>query len=182
MSLFNIPSLVRFANFMGFMAIAGILTLAFVVQIAWNEPPCPLCLLQRVGFLLIMTGFLMNLMMGSQAKHYAVIILGAMYTGVVAMRQISLHIVPGTGSFGEAVFGLHLYTWSFIASVMVIFATAILMIPQRQYAFIKQQTSVLNHIASTIMLLLVIANFTSLVLECGYTECPDNPTSYLLLG
>lgn len=180
MSNFNMPALVRLANFLGFLTVATIVVMAFVLQITLNELPCPLCLLQRVGFLFIMFGFLMNLTFGLQAKHYGVIILGAMYTGMVGMRQVALHIIPGSGSYGSAVFGLHLYTWSFVASVAVIFSAAILMIPQRQYAFVKDQQYTLSKIASAIFFILIAANIASLVLECGFKECPDNPVAYLL--
>lgn len=180
MSNFSIPSLIRFANFLGFLGVATILVMAFVLQITLNELPCPLCLLQRVGFMLIMLGFLMNLTLGLQAKHYAVVILGAMYTGMVGMRQVALHVIPNTGSYGSAVFGMHLYTWSVIASVAIIFSAAVLMMPQRQYAFFKDQRHTFGKIAAAIFFILVVANIASLIMECGFTECPDNPVTYLL--
>jgi hypothetical protein len=38
----------------------------------------------------------------------------------MSMRQILLHVVPGTGAYGNAIFGLHLYTWAFISLALMI--------------------------------------------------------------
>ena len=35
-------------------------------------------------------------------------------SGSASLRQISLHVVPGTGSYGSALFGMHFYTWAFV--------------------------------------------------------------------
>ena len=58
-------------------------------------------------------------------------ILGASMGAAMSMRQILLHIVPGTGSFGNPIFGLHLYTWAFIAFALMIVGGAILLLNDR---------------------------------------------------
>ncbi len=79
------------------------LVMAFAIQFILHEIPCPLCLLQRLGFLAIAFGFLMNLRFGLRPSHYAIVIISALYTSFVALRQIALHVVPGTGSYGSAI-------------------------------------------------------------------------------
>ena len=48
--------LVRFGNWLGAMAVAGVLLVAFVLQFAQHELPCPLCNLQRVALVLCSFG------------------------------------------------------------------------------------------------------------------------------
>lgn len=71
-----------------------VLTVALVLQMFFHEVPCTLCLLQRVGFIGIALGFLMNLRFGFYPSHYALVILSALFTSFVALRQIALHVVP----------------------------------------------------------------------------------------
>jgi disulfide bond formation protein DsbB len=160
-----------------------VLFMALLFQIVLNELPCPLCLLQRVGFFGIALGFLMNLRYGLRPSHYAMIILSALFTSFVALRQIALHVVPGTGSYGSAMFGFHLYTWSFIVSMIVIIVTTILMSQDRQYLPIHWDNHRVRWIAHLLFLILIILlaiNIGSVLLECGLSECPDNPVSYIV--
>ncbi|MDE4965856.1 disulfide bond formation protein DsbB, partial [Francisella tularensis subsp. holarctica] len=57
---------------------------------------------------------------GNNYKHYLLIILVALLNAPMAITQILLHIVPGTGNYVEAVFSLHMYTWNFIVSIIII--------------------------------------------------------------
>src|SRR5262245_44049143 len=107
-------SLVRLGNAIGPAGIAIVLLVAFGMPFALNELPCPLCILQRAALVLCGFGFLLNLRFGVQPLHYGLSILAALFGAVVAGRQVLLHIVPGTGAYGSALFGLHLYTWSLI--------------------------------------------------------------------
>ena len=162
--------------------VAVVLLIAFCLQVVLDELPCPLCLLQRIGFFLIATGFLMNLRFGLHPSHYAMVILGCVYTCLVALRQIALHIVPGTGSYGFPIFGLHLYTWSFIGSVIILVITTFLMSVDRQYLVpIKKKNSLytVTNALFAILILLLIMNIIGVLYECGLSQCPDNPTKYL---
>ena len=103
-------SLVRLGNALGAMGIAIVLLVAFGLQFALGELPCPLCSLQRVALVLCGMGFLLNLRFGVQPLHYGLSILAALFGAMAAGRQVLLHIVPGTGAYGSALFGLHLYT------------------------------------------------------------------------
>jgi disulfide bond formation protein DsbB len=171
----------RLFNSLEVVGIILVLLLAFSFQIIFHELPCPLCLLQRVGFIGIAFGFLLNLRFGLRPSHYAIVILSALFTSFVALRQIALHVAPGTGAYGTTVFGLHMYTWSFVISMLIILVTTILLSIDRQYQKSgnrKTQFKFLTHALFVVTLLIILANATSVFLECGIRQCPDNPTQY----
>src|SRR5512144_1680427 len=118
-------ALVRLGNLIGTAGIAAALLVAFGLQFALNELPCPLCMLQRVALVLCGFGFLLNLRFGAQPLHYGLSILSALFGFAAAGRQVLLHIVPGTGAYGSALFGLHLYAWSLILFGAVIAGVAV---------------------------------------------------------
>ena len=116
-----------------------VLVLAYVYQLKLYELPCPLCLLQRVGFVAVGVGLGLNLLYGARPQHYAIMLLAALFGGSVAVRQILLHIVPGTGHYGSPVLGLHYYTWSAICFFLILLGTAFMLLFDRQYAENIQQ-------------------------------------------
>ena len=61
------------------------------------------------------------------ARSYGLMIVGAMLGATMSTRQIELHILPGDAGYGEAVLGLHLYTWALITFVVVIAYCAIML-------------------------------------------------------
>lgn len=129
----NTRTLIRFFNMIELVGILLTLLVALGFQIFLHDLPCPLCLLQRIGFLGIAVGLLMNLRFGLHPSHYSIALLSALFTSFVALRQIALHVVPGTGSYGEPFLGLHLYTWSFIVSMLILIATTLVLGIERQY-------------------------------------------------
>jgi len=167
------------------LAVCGIillLALTFGFQFVLKELPCPLCILQRVGFLVISIGFLLNLRYGLRPSHYALVLLGALFTAFVALRQVALHIVPGTGAYGSSIFGMHLYTWSFIVSMLIVIFTTIILGFDIQYIKpkVKQERfKPIVHLAFALVLVLAVSNFVSVMAECGLGSCPENPTQYL---
>ena len=120
-------SLARLGNAIGALGIAIVLLVAFGMQFALGELPCPLCSLHRVALVLCGFGFLLTLRFGIQPMHYGLTILSALFGVAVAGRQVLLHIVPGSGAYGSALFVLHLYTWSLILFVTVIAGVALLL-------------------------------------------------------
>lgn len=169
-------------NMFAVLGICIVLGLGFVFQFFFHELPCPLCLLQRVGFTLMAMGFLFNLYFGLQPSHYAMVLLSAVFTGFVALRQIALHVIPGTGSYGSEIFGLHMYTWSFIFSVIAVVITALMLGVNRQYEapqVINTKYKQYVHIIFAVFFLITLANAVSTWAECGWHECPDNPVNYL---
>src|SRR5262249_36505555 len=92
-------------NALGLYAIAFVLAAAFAAQLGLNEPPCPLCLLQRPQFALLAVGPTLNVRFGPRPSHYALSLLTAAAGAAFAMRQILLHIMPGDPGYGSALLG-----------------------------------------------------------------------------
>lgn len=173
----------RLLNALGLIAVDTVLALAFIDQLWFGDLPCPLCILQRVGFIAAGVGLALNLVFGPRPSHYGMTVLGAAVGAAISMRQILLHIVPGTGAYGNAIFGLHLYTWAFIAFALMIVGCAVLLLDDRQFMRSEpwsSRLSVLPLTAFVLFLVLAVGNVISTLLICGMGFCPDNPTQYLL--
>jgi len=112
---------------LGFIATVCVLLAARYVQVVLDEQPCPLCLLQRAAFASMLIGLLMNLRYGEHTSYWAIVILSACAGMAVSLRQISLHITSPTG-FGSAFFGLHMYTWAFLAFALTIVGSALILL------------------------------------------------------
>ncbi|WP_298932372.1 disulfide bond formation protein B [uncultured Ruegeria sp.] len=176
----------RTLNAFGMLAVSLVLVLAFFYQLKLYELPCPLCLLQRVGFVAVGVGLGLNLLYGPRPQHYAIMLIAALYGGSVSVRQILLHIVPGTGHYGSPVLGLHYYTWAAICFFLILLGTSIMLMFDRQYADRTDATerfggSLLAKVAFFIMLGLAALNAVSTLIECGPGICADPPTSYKLI-
>ena len=179
----------RTLNAIGLLVICGILIAAYAFQFALDELPCPLCLLQRVALVGVGYGLCLNLIYGAKPHHYGIMLLSAIYGGSVSIRQILLHIVPGTGSYGSPVLGLHYYTWAGISFFLVILGTAIMLLFEVQYkkALVDKPEhgrfggQPLAKFAFFLMLFLALANVLTTFLECGPGICDDPPTDYKLL-
>lgn len=111
----------------GLLAITIILDAALFVQFFQHEPPCPLCLLQRTAFINIGIALLLNLRYGNRVVHWAMVIFSGLTGIAVSIRQILLHITTPEG-FGNPIFGLHLYTWCFIAFAMAIVGATLMLV------------------------------------------------------
>ncbi len=155
---------------------------SLVIQLVLHDLPCPLCLLQRWGFLGIAFGLLLNLRFGIRSSHYAVALLCTLFTATVALRQILLHIVPGTGAYGPAIFGLHLYTWVFIFCVLLLLFITFMFLFDEQFRHLRVKSSVRMQkwisFIFVIAILVTLANTVTVFIECGFKTCPDNPTQY----
>ena len=175
----------RLLNALGLIAVDTVLVLAFVDQFWFRDLPCPLCILQRAGFIAAGFGLALNLFFGPRPSHYGVVVLGATLGAAISMRQILLHVVPGTGAYGNAIFGLHLYTWAFIAFALMIIGSAVLLLNDRQFGRPEpwsQRLSVLPLTAFAVFAVVVVGNVISTLLVCGMGFCPDNPTEYFLFS
>ncbi|WP_342733775.1 disulfide bond formation protein B [Bradyrhizobium sp. B117] len=173
-------------NMLGLLGISSVLTVAFFYQLALGELPCPLCLLQRAGFIAIGMGFLFNMRLGERPSHYAMILVASLVTGFISMRQVSLHLAPGDPGYGSALLGLHFYTWALIAAVGIVCYVALVFVlkdvaGERDGAGSAPINEPASNVVFAIFALLVAANLLSTVLECGAGQCDDNPVRYLLL-
>jgi disulfide bond formation protein DsbB len=171
-------------NALGLLSISAVLLFAFVDQFLLNDLPCPLCILQRAGFVVAGFGLALNLRFGPRASHYGVTIIGALAGATIAGRQILVHILPGSGSYGSALFGLHFYTWAFVVFTLIVLGTAVMLLFDRQFAggenSVRRLTGLLL-VAFALLTLLALGNGVSTLLECAGGLCADNPSDYLLL-
>jgi disulfide bond formation protein DsbB len=178
------PALSLRLNAVGLLAVTAVLIFAFADQLFLDDLPCPLCILQRAAFVVAGFGLALNLRFGPRASHYALVLIGALAGAVVASRQVLIHIVPGTGTYGNALLGLHFYSWAFFIFVVMVLGTAVMLLFDRQFAEDKHSAdrlTMLAKIAFVLFGLLALGNGLSTVLECAGGLCPDSPTEYLLL-
>src|SRR5947209_2028255 len=102
--------------------LVSILAAAFAVQLILGEPPCPLCVVQRIALMLCALGPLYMLLQARDgaltsraiAIGSGISILSALVGAAVSTRQVLLHILPGDKGFSSPLFDLHLYTWCLI--------------------------------------------------------------------
>lgn len=177
-------SLSRSLNAFGLLAVSLVLIAAFLDQFLLGELPCPLCLLQRVGFMGAALGLALNVKFGPRPAHYAVTILSACFGGMVSIRQILGHIVPGTGTYGSAILGLHYYSWALLIFGAIVLGCTALLFFERQFERADSAPSRATAFGLAMVALaaaLALANGVSTVLECAGGLCPDNPVIYELL-
>ena len=180
------PNAAKNLNIAGALGLSSVLIGGYIFQFGLWEFPCPLCLLVRMGFLGMITGFMLNLKFGIRPSHFGITLISSIFCGMVAMRQTLLHIVPGTGEYGTPVWGLHLYTWAFLISAATILIIGIILIfDKKQFDQPVEEpgrklTGFAN-IVFIIMITLAVANAVSAFFECGITPCPDNPTQYKVI-
>ncbi|MGE3954904.1 MAG: disulfide bond formation protein B [Parachlamydiales bacterium] len=168
-------ALIRNLNALLIYMLCGILLGAYAIQIFMGEVPCSLCLLQRLGMVGVAFGASLNLRFGLRPAHYAVILGMATFGGGVALRQICLHICPGFPTFGIPVWGLSLYTWSFLTFASTILYVAILLLLQNGRTDAQGvRMNLFAKIALGLILLVALANGVTTFLECGWGPCVDH--------
>jgi hypothetical protein len=112
-----------------------------------------------------------------------VTILGAVAGSAIALRQMLLYIVPGSGSYGNEVFGIHLYSWAFIGFVAIVVGAAIMLFYDRQFGRGEPLSSRLDALTLTALVtfaVLVVGNIFSTLFLCGLGFCPEAPVGYVL--
>ena len=178
------PLLSRLMNTMVLLGLCGVQGMALAWQLIYNELPCPLCLLQRVGFLAVGVGVILNLRFGPSPVHYGVIILSALAGAVVSARQVLLHIAPGDPGYGSLFLTMHFYTWALVLFLALIAYAGVMLLVERPTGGVLPALRPQPLIAVLMWLFLVLAaaNLLSTVLECGLGPCEDDPVSYELLS
>ncbi len=185
------PEIARVLNFVGIMALVGVLLGAYIYQFSYRELPCTLCLLQRLAMFAVAFGAAMNLMLGPDPRHYGVCLVSAMFGLGISIRQTLLHINPyfdgHTGqptleatanpAFGQAVMGLNLYVWGIVIFATVILATGIVLLFRGQFEPAKQEPQWLSRLAAIgVGALFVMATLETVTvfMECGLGDCPND--------
>jgi disulfide bond formation protein DsbB len=173
----------RLLNALALVALDTILVLAFADQLWFRDLPCPICILQRAGFVAAGFGLALNLMFGPRPSHYGLAIIGAMVGGVMSADQVLHYIVPGTGSYGNAIFGLHFYSWSLIAFAVVVAGSGVMLMFDRQLESSSPPPlplTVFPLTAVALLALLAVGNVASTLAICGVGLCPEVPGGYLI--
>jgi disulfide bond formation protein DsbB len=178
-------NLSRLLNALGLIAIDTVLVLAFVDQLWFRELPCPLCILSRAAFIAAGFGIALNLVLGPRPSHYGLTLLGASIGAAVSIRQILLHIVPDTGSYGSPIFGLHLYSWELISFALMVVGTGIMLLFERQFVGAEQddgRRKLLPVLAFMVFATLAVGNVISTLSICGVGLCPKDPSGYIIFN
>ncbi|WP_421724584.1 disulfide bond formation protein B [Bauldia sp.] len=169
-------------NIIALYLIVALLLAAFYFEFARGELPCPLCNLQRVALCAMGFGVILNLKLGLTPRHYGAILLAAVAGFVFAGRQVLLHIIPGTGSYGSPFLGLNYYTWNAIIFFAAFVLTGLVLLSNAQFEPPRhRRLTGLALVAVILMIAVTAANAVTTFLECGFQICPDPPTSFELL-
>jgi disulfide bond formation protein DsbB len=167
------------------LILAGILTAAMVMQYAFGEIPCPLCLLQRFAMFGCCFGIVQQLRSGSSERGTGIGLIFSILLLVISVRQTLLDLFPRPGHeyVGSAIFGIHMPVWCVFVAIALLFGFAIRLAlfggprsaPEAEGAPMHRLTQGL-----VIYVVLICAvNFLSVVVQCGMGEC--HTFGYLLL-
>jgi disulfide bond formation protein DsbB len=159
--------------------ICAVLGVAFYYQFALGELPCPLCALQRVGYVVVGVALVLNLRAGYSPAHYGLALLSIVAAGSASLRQISLHVAPNTGHYGSALFGFHFYTLAFVGYGALVVYIGWMLMMTRDFDERRAPAGAAAKLACWIFMLLAAANAAAFLAECGVGPCPDDPTGYL---
>ncbi|MGB6922524.1 MAG: disulfide bond formation protein B [Methyloceanibacter sp.] len=180
------PNLSKLLNALGLVAIDTVLVVAFADQLWFRDLPCPVCILQRAGFIAAAFGLALNLIYGPRPSHYGIAILGAVAGGIISAQQVLVYIVPDSGSYGNAIFGLHLYTWALLMFALIVVGSAFMLLFDRQFAPTEPlvaRPTLLPVTAIALLLLLAVGNVVSTLAICGLgVACPEKPSGYLIFN
>lgn len=188
------PALSRFVYWglnLWILAYTCVLALAFLLQFVEAELPCPLCMLQRYGMILSTLGALWivrdaqrrTLTPQTYLQGLGLGVLGAFVGAVFAARQVMLHILPGDAGYGDAVLGLHLYSWAFVTfGVVIVFACLLAILAPSAMPIAPAENTVSGRISWMIcaaFLAIIAINAVMIVfLEGAAWVLPDNPSRY----
>lgn len=174
--------LINRLNILGLLGITAILAMGSIIQLVFHELPCPLCLLQRIGFMMVMFGFMLNILFGPQQPHYGIILLGALFGAIAALRQVSLHLLPNDPGYGSPLLGMHYYTWAFVIFVMTIIGVAVLLcLWQQKKNTTNYRIKNIGKLACYLAVIVVLINIVSTFIMTGPHVTPADPHSYWLL-
>lgn len=163
---------------------------AFYIQFAQGELPCPLCILQRMGMLLAALGpaYILLRMRKAQVRHedmavgFGISILAAILGLMVSTRQILLHIVPPDPGFGEAVMGLHLYSWGAVVFLVVLVTAGLCLVFSNALLPTHNKFNRMSVVVISLLAVLILANAVAVFFEAGLQwVLPDDPQRYQLL-
>jgi disulfide bond formation protein DsbB len=167
------------------LILAGILTAAMVIQYAFGEIPCPLCLLQRFAMFGCCFGIALQLRSGTSERGTGISLIFAILLLVISVRQTLLDLFPRPGHeyVGSAIFGIHMPVWSVFIAVALLLGFAFRLTlfggqrsnPEASSAPMHQ----LDQGLGIYVVFICAINFLSVIVQCGTGEC--HTSVYLLL-
>jgi disulfide bond formation protein DsbB len=167
------------------LTLAGILTMAMVLQYREGEIPCPLCLLERAAMFGVCFGIILHFRHGYSVRNDGFCMLFTLLLLIVSARQTLLDIYPRPGHsyIGSAVLGLHMPVWSVIIAVAILLAFAVKLAVLGGASPSAPPSPVLGRVGRLLSLYVVaicLINFGSVILQCGTGAC--HTSGYRLLG
>lgn len=167
------------------VGLAAVLTAAMVMQYAFGEIPCPLCLLQRYAMFGCCLGIVMQLRAADSERGAGIGALFALLLLVIAVRQTLLDLFPRPGHayVGSAVFGIHMPVWSVLIAVALLAGFAARLALFGAPRSVPRKASPVGRLTGALALYVVIVgaiNFASVVVQCGAGQC--HTTDYALLS
>lgn len=159
------------------MILAAILTAAMVMQYAFGEIPCPLCLLQRFAMFGCCFGLIQQLRSGTSERGTGISLIFSILLLVISVRQTLLDLLPRPGHeyVGSAVFGIHLPVWSVFIAVALLLGFAVrLALFGGPRSAPEAVGSLIRRLAQGLVIYVVFIcaiNFLSVVAQCGIGEC-----------
>jgi disulfide bond formation protein DsbB len=162
---------------LGVLAVlVGILSAALVMQFAFGELPCPLCLLERMAMFGVGYAIVQNFRNGFDERMTGLALIFAVLLLVIATRQSMLDIAPRPGHayIGSAVFGLHMPVWAALVGLVLILAHALkitLLGAAAPGVAPLPAMTVAARLLGFALLALCAVNAVAVVLQCGLGEC-----------
>lgn len=167
------------------LILAAILTAAMVMQYAFREIPCPLCLLQRFAMFGCCFGLVQQLRSGTSERGTGISLIFSVLLLVISVRQTLLDLFPRPGHeyVGSAIFGIHMPVWSVFIAVALLLGFAIRLAlfggprsaPQAMGSPVRRLVQGLG----IYVVFICAINFVSVVVQCGMGEC--HTSGYQLL-
>ena len=166
------------ANSTAMLLVSSVLIGALYFQFGLHENPCPLCLLQRIGFIGVIFGLSMNTYFGLKKEHFGIVIISALVGSVFSIRQILLHICPVSGEstgYGTAVLGMHLYSWAVVIYTASIVGSVIfLFLIKDDKKEMERKPFTFEKVAFYLGMLLIFINMVATFFECHFGPCCEN--------
>lgn len=158
------------------LGVSLILLVAFYHQLVLGELPCALCNLIRVGFMLFGSGLLLNMRYGTNSWNYVLSAVGALIGSLISLLFMFAKAPPYTTPTGSAIFGLHMYTWSYLAFTGAIMYCIVMLTLSGQVSTSATEATeqpdmwrpVFRSAAVSVFIFMVGANLVSAFLQNGF--------------
>jgi len=157
--------------------VAAIQTTAMFIQYAFQELPCPLCLLQRFALFGCCFGLIQQLRSGRREYGTGVSLIFALALLVISVRQTLVDISPRPGHeyIGSAILGIHMPVWSILIAVALLLGLAVrlTLLGGSRSGPVCPGSSMYRLVEALFVyvVLLCAINLVSVIVQCGAGEC-----------